>query len=150
MAGRRRKLSSSSSPRYKAKMYDYMSRGGRIPMVLTMEVVDAMAADWDKNFGDYHNDAEKKLVPEMSKLGMPNILQGITRALFYGIKKEVDIKGAKTTAAIEEIINRVITEQGLQGTVVEKALKRAFGVEMPTPSEEGGEEESISVSPPKT
>ena len=150
MAGRRRVLSSSSNPRYRAKMYDYMSRGGRIPMVLTMEVVDAMATDWDKNFGDYHHDAEKKLVPEMDRLGVPNVFKGITRALFYKIKKEIDKKGAKTTEAKEEIISKVVQEQNVQGTVIEVALRRAFGVEAPTPTEEGGEEETVSVTPPKT
>jgi len=150
MAGRRKIYTTGSSFRYKAKMYDYMSRGGRVPMTLAMEVVDAMTSTWDENFGKYRAFRKDIVIPELDKLGVPAIFRGSIQALAMRIKREADRKGAKTKEMLEPIVTRVIEEHGVSGTVVETALKRIFGIEPPTQSEEGGEEEQVKQVLSKT
>jgi len=138
MAGRRKIYTTGSSFRYKAKMYDYMSRGGRVPMTLAMEVVDAMTSAWDENFGKYRGFRKDVVVKEMDKLGVPAIFRGAVQALAMKIKKEADRKGAKTPETIKPIVERVVAEQGVSGTIVETALYRVFGIEPETQPETGG------------
>ena len=150
MAGRRKIYTTGSSFRYKAKMYDYMSRGGRVPMTLAMEVVDAMTSAWDENFGKYRAFRKDIVVSELDKLGVPAIFRGIIQALAMRIKREADRKGAKTREMIEPIVSRVVTEHGVGGTIVETALRRIFGVEPETQSESGGEGIEIKEVTSKT
>jgi len=149
MAGRRKKYTTGSSFRYRAKMYDYMSRGGRIPMVLSMEVVDSMGATWDENFGKYRRFKEDVVIPEMNRLGVPAVFRGIVHGLAMKAKKEIDRKGAKTPERIAEVVDRIVDEYGVEGTIVETALRRIFGLEAETQTEEGEAGAEIQEVPSK-
>jgi len=149
MAGRRKIYTTASSFRYKAKMYDYMSRGGRVPMTLAMEVVDAMGTTWDTNFGTYKSFRKNDVVPKLKEMGVPTLFWGIIQALAMKVEKERIRRSTKDPTVIEAIINRVVDEHGIRGTIVERALRVVFGLEAPVAGEGKAGEEQVSTVPSK-
>jgi len=105
MAGRRKVYGSSSVPRYKAKMYDYMSRGGRIPMVLTMEVVDAMGEAWGGGFFAYKDDRDDAIAKAFEEnTDVPHIYGGLAKALLMRVMKLAKRKGMTYDEALESVV----------------------------------------------
>ncbi len=104
MAVKKKVYGSTSNPRYRAKMYDFMSKGGRIPMVLAMEVVDAMGASWEHGFGKYRGYEDEFIATAFEKAGIPKPYYGLCRAIGFLFKKLTDVKGLPKETAVEMII----------------------------------------------
>ncbi len=129
MAGRRRVLTASSSPRYKAKMYDYISKGGRIPATLSLQVVEAMDSERTTRWGEYHNFRKTTLAPLFDKHGIPPILRGIVGAVAYHLKAYFSTHENLTIDDKSKIIESIATEYGIAKIPgVLDFLKEAFGI----------------------
>jgi len=125
MAGRRKVYGTSTIPRFKAKMYDYISKGGRIPMVLAMEVVDAMGDSWYGNFKRY-KDLVDKAVEAAYTLNpdVPDMYAGLAKGLTKKILKITWSSGFP----IDDAFRFVAEEKGLtEGDPVYKLLRDAVG-----------------------
>ncbi len=137
MAGRRKVYGGSTVPRYRAKMYDYLSRGGRIPMVLTMEVVDAMGDSWTGGFFSYKSERDTVIAQayERVKDQVPHCYLGLAKALFMHIQKLHATKGLTYSQALE----RVAEENRLTGNdpvfiILQTAVNIKEGTEEKTPA----------------
>jgi len=108
MAGRRKVYGSSSVPRYKAKMYDYLSRGGRIPMVLATEVVDAMGEAWGAGFFSYKDDRDDAIAKAFEDVkDVPHIYGGLAKALLMRIMKLVKRRGMTYDEAFDTVVKEL-------------------------------------------
>jgi len=122
MAGRRKVYGGSVSPRYKLKMFDYLSKGGRIPATLVMSAVDQMDEIRARNYGEFQKEYDMVVVRYFEQFNVPNALRGIGRALAFRFKKTCDRFGVTTPDAKGELMTAILEEHGLTGTVVGEAL----------------------------
>jgi len=102
MAGRRRVRTASSSPRYRLKMFDYLSKGGRIPAFLVQPAVEAMDVARAEGFAYYTKLAEKELIPILEDYGISSALHGLARAFYYRAVAEIGDRWS------EDVIDKVI------------------------------------------
>jgi len=140
MAGRRKVYGSSTVPRYRTKMYDYISRGGRIPMVLAMEVVDAMGDAWSAGFFGYKVDRDDAIAKAFEdNPDIPHMYAGLAKGILMKIMKLARTKGMTYEAALDQVVN----ELGLPaGDPVRTLLESAVG-KLRSEAEERG------TTPPK-
>jgi len=111
MAGRKRIYGSSTSPRYRLKMYRYLSEGGRLPMVLVMEVVDAMDTSWSGGFFKYKDIRDRVFNSILSELEIPKPYHGICKALGMKVWRLHIDRGLD----METAVRRIMEEHGLTG-----------------------------------
>lgn len=128
MAGRRRVYTGSSSPRYQIKMFDYLSKGGRIPAYLVHPAVVAMDTERATRFGNYKGFKDRFLEPAMDAVGLPSGLRGICIAFAYRILKEIGSLESSDIAVREKAIEKVRNEQPIRDERLWDALRVAFGV----------------------
>jgi len=88
MPKRRRVFSQTSTPRFRGKMYDYLSRGGRIPSFIATEVADAVTAEWAGNFGAFREFKVRNVFPVLDNLDIPYIIRGIIVGQAMKVKKK--------------------------------------------------------------
>ena len=104
MAGRRRIYGSSSLPRYRVKMFDYISRGGRIPMQLAMEAIDAMGDAWSGGFFSYKVDRDDVIAQAFERHPeIPHMYAGLAKGLLMKIMKLKRTKGMPYAEALEHV-----------------------------------------------
>jgi len=140
MPRRRKRFSQTTTPRYRAKMYDYLSRGGRIPSVIALEVTDAVTTEWSGRFGEYEGFKKGVVFPTLDKLGIPYIMRGIFVGQAMKIRKRYD---RPPREFVEQVAKEVgldeVTVKGLSGTQILLAI---FGLEqISSTSTAGGVEE---------
>jgi len=148
MAGRRRVYTGSSSPRYRLKMFDYLSKGGRIPAFLVQPAVEAMDNERSTRFGAYKGFKDRFLEPAMSAVGLPSALRGLCIAFAYKILKEI---GGLETSDIEtrsRAIERVKAEHPINDNRLWEALESAFGIKKAMKQEAETEEQKTQPARP--
>jgi len=122
MAGRNRVYRPSSEFRYKLKMADYMSRGGRAPLVLVMETVDAMTSGWSAGFFAYRVPVNKAFEQVKAKVELPSVYWGIVKGQMKKMVKLVLSKGI----TYDDAFSKVVADLGISpGDPVYQALEVA-------------------------
>ena len=126
----------TTSPRFRLKMYDWFSKGGRIPATLVMEVVDAMDSARNIGYGEYAKLYDKDFAQAVNEVGLPSILVGITRSLVFHVHRmrtEYGLDNNQTS----ELIERVLQEKGISHLdQIRDVLYKTFGIERKTTSGE--------------
>lgn len=107
-------------------MYDYLSKGGRIPAFLVLPAVEGMASDRERNWGYYKENKDNVLVGVMDKKGLPNALRGITIALYYKALKMYAQSANKDVDTKQTILDRIRAEHPIQDDRVWEVLEEAF------------------------
>jgi len=131
MAGRRKIYGSSSLPRYRVKMFDYISKGGRIPMQLAMEAVDAMGDAWSGGFFSYKTFRDLAIARAFEDHpDIPHIYAGLAKGLLMHIMKLVRDRGY----TYDEALARVLDEHNIAGgdpvaTLLESAVRHLTKLE---------------------
>ena len=103
MAGRNRVFRPSSEFIYKLKMADYMSRGGRAPLVLVMETVDAMTSGWSAGFFAYRVPVNKAFETVKARIELPSVYWGLVKGQMKKMIKLVWSKGISYDEAFERV-----------------------------------------------
>ena len=135
MTSRRKVYGASTSPRYRLKMFDYLSKGGRIPANIVMEAVDAMDEVRARNYGAYQGEVETTVLNYFKAYKVPNILRGIGRGLAFKFIKICRKYNIDDVSGRVEAMQKILQEHGLEGTVLADALLAYAGKE---PTEEEG------------
>ena len=135
MPGRRRVYTGSSDFRYKIKMFDYLSKGGRIPSYLVLPAIEAMNSERTKKFGNYKGAKDGILNDVMNRVNLPNVLRGITIGLFYKCIKMYNASNVKDVNVKRTILEQVRNQHPVEDERVWQVLEEAFVNEYEAPSE---------------
>jgi len=129
MVSRRKVYGASTSPRYRLKMFDYLGKGGRIPASIVMEAVDAMDEVRARNYGYYQGEVEGVVQDYFANYNVPNIFRGIGRGLAFKFIKYCRKYDIDDVSGRVEVMENIIKEHGIEGTVLAEALLAYAGKE---------------------
>jgi hypothetical protein len=138
MAGRRRVYGASTSPRYKVKMFDYLSKGGRIPSYLVLPAVEAMGNAQSAGFFSYkvsRDLAINRAYEDVRCKEISKAYKGLAKALIMRVMKLVREKGI----TYEEARDRVLMDNDIKpdeplGILITVATEKLQAIE----KEKGG------------